>query len=87
MPTAQKQPVLEDGQIDESRKPQYHQERIDRKHGVFVKEAAAVLAMVGDGQRWIEEEIRQRKNSQDANCEGKDDCSWSVGVYSMAMVP
>lgn len=73
MSTAQKQPVLKDGQIDESRKPQDHQDRIDREHGILVEKAAAVFTVVGNGQSWVEEEVGQGEEGDDGAYEGEED--------------
>lgn len=49
--------MLESSQVDKSRKPQDHQDGINGKHGVLVKEATAGLTMARDGKRRVEKEI------------------------------
>ena len=79
--------MLEHSQINETRKPHYHKERINRKHDIFVEEATAGFAVVGDGEGWIEEEIGKGKEIYHADSESEKDGSRRVGVDGVRMVP
>ena len=65
--------MLKDRQIDKSRKPEDHQDGVDREHGVFIEEATARFPVVGDGQGWVEEEVGQGEEGDDGACEGEED--------------
>lgn len=79
---------MEDGQIDPGSKPEDGKHEIQQQHGPFVEEARVGCAIAAaDLQRWIEEEIGHREETERRNCDHEDELVGADGVDSVPDVP
>ena len=79
---------MEDGQMDPGHKPQHRDHDIQPQHSPFVEEAWIGCAIAaGDLQRWVEEKIGHREETEGRDGDHDDELVGADGMHGVRNVP